>query len=172
MKKDHELEEEIVARGGVLHVDDDCDDGLRDTFFEYVLAFENAPVTTLRARLAESGVQPPSDLWTLIARLAEMNVVIHSTNHLDDDALHEFLLAELDEPHEFPDFPDVVMHIDVIGAMGEEDIDLWLRYYADDEDREHWRSQFPDAEIPPKMVAPHDRDRFLPEAHRDSVIRN
>ena len=55
-------------------------------------------------------------------------------------------------------------HIDLVSSGSEEDIRLWLRYYADEEDRQRWRKDFPDDDIPPRETPPHDRDRHLPRA--------
>ena len=61
------------------------------------------------------------------------------------------------------------MHIDVIGGGSQEDIDLYLRYYASETDREEWRREFPNHHMPPRKVPPFDRDRFLPKAHEEEA---
>lgn len=122
---------------------------------------QEVPRRTVRERLADV----PGDLWKLIARLAEINIVIENTNHLDDGALRAFLTELLDEPIVFPDVPGLVMYVDVIGSGSEEDIDLYLRFYASEGDRNEWLREFPDFAMPPRQVPPHDRDRFLPKAH-------
>jgi len=43
----------------------------------------------------------------------------------------------------------------------DEDNEMYLRYYASDEEREEWRRQFNEP-LPPKMRSAFDRDRFLP----------
>lgn len=158
-----ELEEEVRARAVDYQVSEDFDDEMRESFLDQVLAFEDAPRTTLRERLGDV----PTDLWKLIARLAEMSIVIENTNHLDDDALLAFLREFLDEPVSFPDLPGLVMHVDVLGCCSDEDIELYLRYYANDEDRDEWQRQFPEYRMPPQEVPPFDRDRFLPKAHEE-----
>src|SRR5256885_12143507 len=157
-----ELEAELRSRGATFHVGDDFDDEMRESFLRHVLAFEEEPMTTLREELASRGREVPGDLWSLIARLAELNIVIESTDHLDDAALLEFLLGYLDEPVHVPHEPDTIMHMDVIGSASEEDTALFLRYYASEEDRELWKRAFPDEEIPLREPHPYDRDRFLP----------
>ncbi|HUP59662.1 MAG TPA: hypothetical protein VNA69_04515 [Thermoanaerobaculia bacterium] len=155
-----ELEAEIRSRGGSTFIDDEFDEGLLESFLKEVLAFEDGPETTIREELAARGHEVPHDLWDLIVRLAEMNIVIEFTDHLDDDALFQHLLAYLDDSVHIPNDPDTVMHVDIAG----EDPDLFLRYYADEEDRELWRRQFPDEPIPPRERLPYDRHRFLPTA--------
>ncbi len=163
----HELEAEVRARGAAVHVDDGFDDALLEAFLEDVLEFEDAPMTTLRERLIEGGHTKPPDLWTLIRRLAEMNVFIYHTNHLSDAELHDWLTRFLDE--EVPDVTSMNVHIDVIGSGSDEDIALSLRHYATEEERDEWRGQFPGEEIPPRQPAPFDRDRFLPNSYEQEV---
>jgi hypothetical protein len=54
--------------------------------------------------------------------------------------------------------------IDLIGSGSEEDIYLWMKYYADEETRRQWKSDFPDYEMPEHEDPPYDRDRHLPGA--------
>lgn len=159
-----ELEAELRARGASFHVGDEFDEEMRESFLRHVLAFEDEPETTIRAQLAASGHEVPQDLWTLIGRLAELNVVIERTNHLDDAALCDFLLGFLDEPLHLPNDPRTITHVDLIGSGSNEDNALFLRYYASDEEREHWMRAFPGETLPPRELPPHDRDRLLPTA--------
>lgn len=157
-----ELEAELRSRGATFHVSGDFDEELCESFFRHVLAFEDEPTTTIREHLGALGHDMPRDLWSLIARLAELNIVIEHTDHLDDVALFEFLLGYLDEPVHVPNDPGMIMHIDLIGSGSDEDNALFLRYYATAEDRQHWRCEFPEEEIPARKSPPFDRDRFLP----------
>ena len=52
--------------------------------------------------------------------------------------------------------------VDIIGSGSAEDTALFLRYYATDEDRELWKRELPDEDIPPREGLPFDRDRLLP----------
>jgi len=58
-------------------------------------------------------------------------------------------------------------YISPIGSCSEEDNEIYLRYYADDEYREQWHRDFGDP-LPPKEKPPYDRDRFLP-GHGEDV---
>jgi hypothetical protein len=159
-----ELETELRMRGASFYVGDEFDDDMRESFLRHVLEFEDAPETTIRAQLAAHGHEVPDDLWPLIGHLAELNVVIERTNHLDDTALREFLLELLDQPVPVSNDPGTIMHVDVVGSGSDEDNALFFRYYASDEEREHWMREFPDETLPPRERPPHDRDRFLPTA--------
>lgn len=159
-----ELEAELRARGASFHVGDQCDEEMHESFLRRVLAFEDEPETIIRARFAACGYDVPHDLWTLIGRLAELNIVIERTDHLDDAALYEFLLAFLDEPLHLPNDPETITHIDLVGSGSDEDNALFFRYYASDEEREYWMREFPGETLPPRVCPPHDRDRLLPTA--------
>ena len=159
-----ELEAELRTRGASFYVGDDFDEEMRESFLRHVLAFEDQPETTIGARFAAYGYDAPHDLWTLIERLAELNIVVERTDHLDDAALCQFLLAFLDEPLPLLNDPETIMHIDLLGSGSDEDNALFFRYYASDEERELWMHAFPDETLPPRERPPHDRDRLLPTA--------
>jgi hypothetical protein len=61
-----------------------------------------------------------------------------------------------------PQDPNFSQHIDIIGGFSEEDIQLYLKYYADEEARQRWVEQFPTDIIPDHVTPPYDRDRHLP----------
>jgi hypothetical protein len=159
-----ELEAELRTRGASFHVGDDFDEEMRESFLRHVLAFEDEPETTIRAQFAAHGYDAPHDLWTLIGRLAKLNIVVERTDHLDNAGLCEFLLGLLDEPLHLLNNPETIMHIDLIGSGSDEDNAVFLRYYASDEERESWMRQFPGEALPPRERPPHDRDRLLPTA--------
>jgi len=62
-------------------------------------------------------------------------------------------------PHE----PAFSMHLDVVGSGSEEDMAIYLRYYANEETRQSWAADFPDLAVPPHEEPPYDRDRLLPQ---------
>jgi len=160
------LEAEIKARGAAYQVDDGFDDEMLESFLEHILDFDDAPATTLRARLAAAGYVESNELWTLIRNLATVNVFLHNTNHVSDAELHGWLIRFMDE--EVADVADMNMHIDVIGSGSDEDNALWLRHYATDDERNEWQRRFPDEQIPPRQLAQYDRDRFLPSPRRET----
>jgi hypothetical protein len=145
------------------------------------LDMDEYPETTLHKELAARGLRfpPPGELpeavlpatlWLLIHCLAELHVFLHSTDHLDDRALYARLWRnELATETWLPlqSQPDG-MHIDLVGTGSEEDVALYLRYYAGPGEREWWAVEFPDMQLPPAEPPPHDRDRRLPT---DEVLR-
>jgi hypothetical protein len=114
------------------------------------------PATVTDADLHET-------LWRLIEELASARIFIEGTDHLSERELYEKLWNEsLRESTWFaPDDPFSATHIDFSGSNGE-DLDRYLRYYADERAREMWRKDFPEDEIPPHEDLPYQRDALLP----------
>ncbi len=169
----HQIEE---VAGPVTFGVGDCPSDLEQRFLEHVLAFEREDHVPLFAQLCEAGIVLPAPddltnqdletrLWKLIHAMALMGVYLHSTNHLSDRDLYEFLWCEaLREPGmPFPHEPDCAMHIDLVGSGSEEDVVTYLRYYADESERRDWAREFADATIPTHEEPPYDRDRLLPQ---------
>ena len=163
---------EIVAGGG----DADEDLPILEEFWEHVVAFEKAPLGTRFVQLNEAGVAlPPPDslsdaglhekLWEVINKLAELRVFLYHTDHLGDRELYALLWHDLlrEETTIMPPTPDSACHLDVIGSGSEEDIEMSLKYYCDEEERACWLEQFPEDAIPDHENPPYDRDRHLPK---------
>lgn len=51
----------------------------------------------------------------------------------------------------------------MIGGGSEEDNQIYLRYYATEDERADWKRQFPEDELPSRAKPPYDRDRLLPQ---------
>ena len=141
-----------------------------------MLAFERADAVPLFDRLIQAGVLLPSPedlsdddlhntLWQVIRTLALLGAYLHCTNHLSDRELYSHLWREaLREPTVLlPHEPAFSMHLDVIGSGSEEDMAIYLRYYADETTRLEWARDFPDLAMPAHEEPPHDRDRLLPQ---------
>ncbi|MCA1733886.1 MAG: hypothetical protein LC732_09815 [Acidobacteria bacterium] len=88
---------------------------------------------------------------------------LSSTDHLSDRELYEKLLGEiLLEPVTIdPQGKTGFTFIDILGGWSNEDTEIYLRYYADEETRGDWADDY-GAPIPPKEKPPYDRDRHLP----------
>jgi hypothetical protein len=156
---------------------DDMSAEMEEDFLRGIIAYESAPWTTNYQQLEEAGVAFPdpesmSDetlterLFEVIDALARMRVFLTSTNHLSDRELYTQLWTDVlreDTPAmPFDEFS--AWHVDLIGSGSEEDIYLWMKYYADERTRNDWMRDWPDYEMPEHEEAPFDRDRHLPNA--------
>jgi hypothetical protein len=47
-------------------------------------------------------------------------------------------------------------------GSSEEDLEIRLKYYADEKERLDWSSEFQESVMPPKEPLPYDRDFHLP----------
>lgn len=138
-------------------------------YWTMVYDFEMAPMTTNLSQLEEIGVDAPlpeelddaalaAKLAEVVAGLAELQVFLLHTDHLDDRSLYTRLRKRilLERVREVPADPGVREFIDLLAPGDGEDYDLLLDAYATcdleptpgDEGR------------PPFFVA--DRDRHLP----------
>ena len=148
---------------------------LREQFWEYVVAYEEAERITSFDLLMQGGVALPAPeelddmqlnakLWEVIRGLALLRTFLYNTNHLSDRELYEELWHEelLVENPDMPINENSACHIDLVGSGSEEDSELYLRYYADEEDRNEWAKDWPNDIIPAHETPPYDRDRYLP----------
>lgn len=169
--------EELSGGEVVSYENPDAPPGMVESFWDHVVKYEEAEWTSEFVQLAKSGYVPPhpddlkSDaevhaaLWELIRRLAARRTYLSHTDHLRDRELYEHLVFEsLHERMKDVDIPDMNCHLDILGGCSEEDIELSMRYYSDDEYRADWLNHFPDYVMPPKEAPPFDRDRLLPQA--------
>ena len=153
--------------------DSDADDYKR--LEAYMDAVEgNGPQTTLMALLHDAGVDlPPPEslsdiqltatLWIVINALADLGAFLSSTNHLNDRELYVLLWSKTlreDHPIVTEEFPMVTL-IDILGGCSNDDIEIYLRYYADPEERERFAAMGPDP-IPEHQEVPFHRDHLLP----------
>jgi len=150
---------------------------IEEEFLQGVIAYESAPWTTHFQQLEEAGVELPdpetmddekltAKLWEVIEALARMRAFLERTNHLSDRELYTELwndvLREETKAMAYDEYS--AWHTDLIGSGSDEHIDLWMKYYADDETRRQWMKDWPDYEMPDHEDPPYDRDRHLPNA--------
>jgi hypothetical protein len=157
---------------------EDCPSDVAEQFWESVVAYETAPMTTHFKRLEAAGVKLPapetmdeeeltSKLWEAIRKLAELRVFLSCTNHLSDRELYTLLWSDV--LHE--ETPDLsydeysAWHLDLVSSGSEEDTYLYLKHYADEEWRQQWLADFPDYEMPEHEDPPYDRDWLLPQVN-------
>lgn len=155
---------------------DDPDDFDREEFYSQIAAYEQAESIPLFEILCKSGISlPPPDqlsdaqlpdkLWEIINALSLMRVYFHNTNHLSDQELYAELWQDLlREPAVImPDNPSYAYHIDLVGSGSEEDLLLYLKYYAEEEERQRWGKEWLADRIPKHEEPSYDRDRRLPQ---------
>lgn len=155
---------------------DNCPAETEEAFWENVVDYEEAPWTTHFQELEKAGVSFPAPdslndqeltvkLWEVIQKLALLRVFIEQTDHLSDRELYRHLWTDSlrEETKMLPATSDSAWHIQLLGSGSEEDNQLYLKYYADDDWRQHWHEDFPDDPIPAHEDPPYDRDRLLPK---------
>ena len=138
--------------------------------------WEDGPTTTNFEQLLAQGTQLPkpssiSDadirtrLWEVLAGLAKLRVYLDHTDHLSDRELYaklwnEILTQEVAAVEPFGDECVQVLH-----SGDPMDDELYLKYFADDDERSYWVKDNPGCDIPPREETPFDRDCLLPFAH-------
>lgn len=142
-------------------------------FFKRVIAWEEGPSSTHRDWLARRGLvfAPPGthqgaelqrELWRMLEALAVARVFVENTGHLDDEQLYRRLWNEVlpGETSDIARTPRDACHVDLCDSAA--DPKAWLTYFATEDDRAYWQSEFPDETLPPQQPVPHDRDDRLP----------
>lgn len=168
--------EELSGGQMKMGVLDDCPAQLEETFWKQVVAWEEAPWATHFQQLETAGVSlPPPDslddqklnekLWEVIHALALLRIFVEETDHLSDRELYSQLWIDSlrEETKTLPPAANSATHLPMIGSGSEEDNQLYLKYYADDDSRRHWQEDFPEDALPAHEDLPYDRDRLLPK---------
>lgn len=121
------------------------------------------------AVLRERGIEMPDDttlndeevhrrLWEeVIVAMNTIGLVIEFTDNLSDRELYRYLGEALQEETILTDDPNSAWHLSPIGSGSEEDNEIYLRYYADEEERRRYAED--GVTVPPKEPLPFDRDR-------------
>ena len=127
-----------------------------------ILAWERAPVLPISQWFDPELKLPRPDtlddrqlhdlLWETIDRLYDKRIVLDFTDHLSDRELYCLLIRDiLPSAEKKIDVPRNFLHWHCLDA--DDDPEIWLRYYASDEEREAWAEEdgqpLPPAEIPP-----------------------
>lgn len=162
-----------------MHQHDRSDpDAEYEAFAARMRVIEDGPFTTNFEQLRRRGVtMPPPDamddatlstkLWEVLRHLAALHVYYESTDHLNDRQLYTLMWTETlraDVPDLEPD-PGESWHVDLVSTGSAENLQLYLRYYADERARAHWRRSYPNDTIPAHEALPFDRDRRLRELY-------
>jgi len=134
-------------------------------FLAAMLAWEQAPVLPIY-RWFEPELRPPrpeslSDadlrkiLWDVIRKLYQKRIVLDFTEHLDDRELYRLIVRDILPAREKKvDGLNNYLHWDCTGA--DRDPDVWLSYYASEEEREDWAELY-NQPLPPRLPLPYPR---------------
>jgi hypothetical protein len=107
--------------------------------------------------------QIPRALDSLILDLARMGVLLSYTDHLSDRKLYEQLYHIVcSDPILIVSGVSQTAVIECLGHDTYQDLEVWLRYYADQEERNWWAENYPEMRVPKHREPQYDRDRYLP----------
>jgi hypothetical protein len=171
------LREELEKLGGSTMSFEAMPADMEEEFLRHVLEYETAEPISLLRLIENSGLQitAPEDLDAsnlttrlkeIIERMATLGAYVLHTNHLSDRGLYEYLYNDglREEAVLFPENPSYAYMIDLTGSGSEEDNQVYLKYYADEEHRKQWALDWPDDPLPDHEDPPFDRDRHLPQS--------
>jgi hypothetical protein len=171
---------ERVGGGMLSGEDENAPLDVVERFWQNVLEYEEGlyPLRPIRELLAEDGLHPlpptsvpdhelESHLERLIEALAQRGLLLCQTDHLSDRELYTLLVDQVlgEETESYPINSGWFTHLELarFGAPnGEDGTCVFLRYYADESEREEWQQEFPNELIPPDEEPPYDRDQWLP----------
>jgi len=156
----------------------------REEFWRRVLECDDdGPTTTDFEELTKAGLELPepeamndeqltAKLWEVIHGLARMQVFLSSTDHLSDRELYALLWRDVlrQETKAPTRCPGAFCHVNLVSNGSEEDTLLYLKYYADEDSRRFWLTEFPDDRVPAHEDPPYDRDRHLPQPDYEAAI--
>ncbi|MCX7066375.1 MAG: hypothetical protein NTW85_01560 [Methylococcales bacterium] len=163
-----------------FEISDDCPEEIAEQFKNYVDAFDEAEWRQPFEFLLDSGISlPPASelsetelsakLWEVINALSLLAIYLESTDHLSDRELYTLLYEDVlreETVFQSGDMMNMNCHIDLVSSGSQADTDLYLKYYADDDDRAFWLKEFPDDVLPSHEPLPFDRDCQLPKPTR------
>ena len=171
------LRAELEKLGGTTTTLESMPADMEEEFLRHVLEYEKSEPISLMGLLENAGFIVPAPesldkdtlrikLNELIDRMASLGAYLLHTNHLSDRELYDYLYHEglREESVLFPENPSYAYMLDITGSGSEEDNQIYLKYYADEEHRRQWAHDWPDAHVPEHEDPPFDRDRFLPQS--------
>jgi hypothetical protein len=177
------LKQKVRDRVGGEMLSGDAQDAPLDVlerFWQNVLEYEEGmyPLRPIRELLAEDGMHPlppnsvpdhelESHLERLIEALAQRGLLLCQTDHLSDRELYALLVDQVleEETESYPINSGWFTHLELArcgNPDGDDGTHVFLRYYADETERQEWQQDFPNEPIPPHEEPPYDRDQWLP----------
>ena len=139
---------------------------LENEFLASMLDWETAPIVPIyrwfepEMRLPNPALLSENDLLSIlndtVLKLYEKKIILDFTDHLSDLELYQLIsLNILPSREKKLDKRNNYIHWDCSHAGG--DPNVWLAYYASDEERESWADVYRQP-LPPKMVPGYHRD--------------
>lgn len=176
-KRIAKLREELEKLGGSAVSLAEMPADMEEEFLRHVLEYETAEPASLFSLLENSGLEiPPVEQLTpeaiskklkeIIERMASLGAYLLRTNHLSDRELYKYLYNDglREQAVLFPENPSYAYMLDLTGSGSEEDNEIYLKYYAEEEYRKRWAADWPMDRIPEHEDPPFDRDRHLPQS--------
>ncbi len=142
---------------------------VENEYLSAMLAWERAPALPISKWFRPEMKLPPADqladeelhmlLWETIRKLDRKRIVLEFTDHLADRQLYTLIRRDiLPVPEKKIDARGNYLHWDCAGQAN--DPDVWLKYYASDEERQHYADE--GHEVPARETPPYPR-RDLPK---------
>lgn len=153
--------DESISRVNVQHLPLNVE----NEYLASMLAWETAPILPIY-KWFDPEMRPPrpavlSDrdlheiLWDVVRRLYEQRIVLDFTDHLSDRELYCLIYRDILPAREKKiDSKRAYLHWDCAGASC--DPEIWLRYYANEEERQLWADTYHQP-LPPKERPPYPR---------------
>jgi len=153
--------DESISRVNVQHLPLNVE----NEYLASMLAWEQAPVLPIY-KWFEPELRPPRPavlndrdlhviLLDVITKLHEKRIVLDFTDHLSDRELYCLIYRDILPAREKKiDGKTNCLHWDCAGAGG--DPEVWLRYYASEDDRQAWAETYHQP-LPPRERPPHPR---------------
>ena len=134
-------------------------------FLAQMLAWEQAPVLPISKWFDPELVLPPPDklqpdelhdlLWDAIEKLYSQRIVLDFTDHLTDRELYCLIVRDILPSQEKKiALPRNYLHWHFLDVEAQPEI--WLSYYASDEERDAWSTEV-DQPLPPRRKPLHPR---------------
>jgi len=151
-----------------------CPPEIEESFLEHVLWFEQASRQPIRKRLADVGVvlMDPDQLsdkditqqmWDAIQALVSLHIIPSYTDHLSDRQVYIRLWHIIRSGETAtPDFFSRGWYIDFTG-QGERGLDVYVKFYADADERREYQCRFPNHPFPDHCEPPYNRDHLIPD---------